>query len=288
MKFTPEVQDNLVVMAFDVREGKQFRIGRIDVTGNEVTQDKVVRRVLDEYDFTPGELYDAKMAPKEGNGRLEKYVQRAASAQQVMIRPVTPEDGDPNTQGRPGGHRRGHVGDDPAGRRLQQRQRRDGPAHLSAAELRHHGPARETSGEWFTPWRTFRGAGQRFSIRLEPGTRYSQYSVNFSDPYWRDEPITFNTLGQSWKRFRESYDEDRLKGAFGFEQRLNEQWRRSIGFRAENVGVEDLDFDAPQEIRDWRGRHPVVRRPVRRGLQRGGRRVRSGRGADRSTPSTSR
>ena len=83
-------------MAYEIREGRQFRIGRIDITGNEVTKDKVVRRVLDEYDFTPGELYDAEMAPREGNGRLEKYVQRAAGAQQVMIRPVAPEDGDPN------------------------------------------------------------------------------------------------------------------------------------------------------------------------------------------------
>lgn len=252
VKFTPEVEDNLVVLAFEIREGRQFRIGRIDVTGNEITRDKVVRRVLDEYDFTPGELYDAKMAPREGNGQLEKYVQRAASANQVMIRPVTPEDGDPNRKDvrvdmeegmtgiiRPGV---GFSSDSGVmGQLIYQQQ------NFDITDLP------ENLGEWFTPWRTYRGAGQRFSIRLEPGTRYSQYSVSFSDPYWRDEPITFNTLGQSWKRFRESYDEERLKGAFGFEHRLNEQWRRSIGLRAENVGVEDLDFDAPQEIRDIEG-----------------------------------
>ncbi len=252
VKFTPAVKDNLVVLAFDVREGNQFRIGRVDITGNDTTKDKVARRVLDEYDFTPGELYDAKMAPKEGNGRLEKYVQRAASAEQVMIRPVTPEDGDPNRKDvrvdleegmtgiiRPG---IGFSSDNGVlGQLIYQQQ------NFDIADLP------EDLGEWFTPWRAFRGAGQRFGIRLEPGTRYSQYSVSFSDPYWRDEPITFHTLGQSWKRFRESYDEDRLKGAFGFEHRLNEQWRRSIGFRAENVGVGDLDFDAPQEIRDFKG-----------------------------------
>ena len=256
VKFTPEVEDNLVVLAFEIREGRQFRIGRIDVTGNEVTKDKVVRRVLDEYDFTPGELYDAKMAPREGNGQLEKYVGRAASTSQVMIRPVTPEDGDPNRKDvrvdmeegmtgiiRPGV---GFSSDSGVmGQLIYQQQ------NFDITDLP------ENLGEWFTPWRTFRGAGQRFSIRLEPGTRYSQYSVSFSDPYWRDEPITFNTLGQSWKRFRESYDEERLKGAIGFEHRLNEQWRRSIGFRAENVGVEDLDFDAPQEIRDIEGNNQL-------------------------------
>ncbi len=256
VKFTPDVEESLVILAFEIREGGQFRIGRIDITGNETTKDKVARRVLDEYDFTPGELYDAKRAPKEGGGRLEKYVQRAAGAQQVMIRPVTPEDGDPNRKDvrldleegmtgiiRPGV---GFSSDSGVlGQLIYQQQNfdiTDPPENL---------------GEWFMPWRAFRGGGQRFSVRLEPGTRYSQYSVSFADPYWRDEPITFNTLGQSWKRYRESYDEKRLKGAFGFEHRLDEQWRRSIGFRAENVGVEDLDFDAPQEIRDVKGNNQL-------------------------------
>jgi len=252
VKFTPEVDENLVTLTINVKEGRQFRIGRIDITGNETTKDKVVRRVLDEYDFTPGELYNAKIAPKEGNGRLEKYSQRAASAQQVMIRPVAPESGDPNTKDvrvdleegmtgliRPGV---GFSSDNGVMAQIIYQQQ-----NFDIADLP------EDLGEWFTPWRTFRGAGQRFGLRLEPGTRYSQYSISFSDPYWRDEPITFNMLGQSWKRFRESYDEKRLKGAIGFEQRLSEQWRRSIGFRAENVGVSDLDFDAPLEIRDFYG-----------------------------------
>lgn len=252
VKFTPEVDENLVTLTIHVKEGRQFRIGRIDITGNETTKDKVVRRVLDEYDFTPGELYNAKIAPKEGNGRLEKYSQRAASAQQVMIRPVAPESGDPNTKDvrvdleegmtgliRPGV---GFSSDNGVMAQIIYQQQ-----NFDIADLP------EDLGEWFTPWRTFRGAGQRFGLRLEPGTRYSQYSISFSDPYWRDEPITFNMLGQSWKRFRESYDEKRLKGAIGFEQRLSEQWRRSIGFRAENVGVSDLDFDAPLEIRDFYG-----------------------------------
>ena len=252
VKFTPEPEDNLVLLQIEVREGNQFRIGRIDITGNDPTKDKVVRRVLDEYDFTPGELYDARIAPKEGNGLLEKYVGRVSGAQQVMIRPVPPDSNDPNRKDvrvdmeegmtgliRPGvGFSSDHG---VMGQLIYQQQ------NFDIADLP------ESLGEWFTPWRAFRGAGQSLTVRLEPGTKYSQYTVGFSDPYWRDEPITFNVLGQNWRRFRESYDEERLKGAFGFEQRLSQQWRRSLGFRAENIEVDDLDFDAPQEIRDFKG-----------------------------------
>ncbi|MEN6426232.1 MAG: POTRA domain-containing protein [Phycisphaerales bacterium] len=254
VKFTPQVEENLVNLAIEIREGRQFRIGRIDITGNETTKDKVARRVLDEYNFTPGELYDAKRAPKEGNGRLEKYVARAAGSTsgQVMIRPVTPEDGDPNRKDVRVDMEEGMTGMIRPGVGFSSDNGVLGQLIYQQQNFDITDPP-ESLGEWLMPWKPFRGGGQRFSVRLEPGTKYSQYSVNFTDPYWRDEPITFNTLGQSWKRYRESYDEKRLKGGFGFEQRVDEQWRRSIGFRAEDVGVGDLDYDAPQEIRDVKG-----------------------------------
>ena len=50
---------NVVDLEYKIREGNQFRVGRVDITGNEQTQDKVIRRVLDEYGFTPGEFYNA-------------------------------------------------------------------------------------------------------------------------------------------------------------------------------------------------------------------------------------
>ena len=250
-RFTTREGDNLVVVEFEVAEGKQFRIGRIEVTGNETTQDKAARRVLDEYHFTPSELYNAKMAPKEGSGLLEKYVQRAVAAQEVMIRPVTPPDGDPNRKDVRVNMEEGMTGviipgvgfstDHGVVGRLTFRQQNfdimDWP---------------EDVGEWLS-MKAFRGAGQTFSIVLEPGTRYSQYGADFVDPYWRDRPVELDVGGRSWERFRESYDEKRLKGTVGFEQRLENYWRRSIGFRVENVGVKELDYDAPMEIREFAG-----------------------------------
>jgi outer membrane protein insertion porin family len=252
VKFTPEPEDYLVILEIEVREGNQFRIGRIDITGNEPTKDKVVRRVLDEYEFTPGELYNARIAPKEGNGQLERYVQRVSGAQQVMIRPVAPDANDPNRKDVRVDMEEGMTGLIRPGVGFSSDHGVMGQLIYQQQNFDIADPP-ETLAEWLMPWKAFRGAGQSLTVRLEPGTRYSQYLVGFSDPYWRDEPITFHTLGQSWKRFRESYDEQRLKGAFGFEQRLSSRWRPSMGFRAENVEVEDLDFDAPQEIRDVEG-----------------------------------
>lgn len=250
-RFTTREGDNLVAVEFEVTEGKQFRIGRIEVTGNETTQDKVARRVLDEYKFTPGELYNAKMAPKEGGALLEKYVQHAAAAQEVMIRPVNPPGGDPNRKDVRVNVEEGMTGvvipgvgfstDSGVVGRLIFQQR-----NFDIADWP------EDLGELLS-MKAFRGAGQTLSLTLEPGTQYSQYGVDFVDPYWRDRPVELDVGGRSWERFRESYDETRLRGTVGFEQRLANSWRRSIGFRAENVGVKDLDFDAPEEIRKFEG-----------------------------------
>ncbi len=251
-RFGPLVDRHMVTVAFEIVEGDRFRIGKIDVTGNEETQDKVLRRVLDEYEFTPGNWYNGQIAPKQGGGLMERYVQRVAVAEQVLIRPVAPEDGAPDRKDVRVDIKEGPTGmimpgigvssDSGVIGRLVYQQRNfditdwpDDPTGL------------------LTPWRYFKGGGQSFSVTLEPGTRYSQYYVQFVDPYWRDRPITLDVMGRSWERYRESYDEGRLKGYVGFEQRLKGRWRRSIGFRAENVTVSRLDFDAPQEIRDVKG-----------------------------------
>jgi outer membrane protein insertion porin family len=251
-RFTPEAGENLVTVELAVVEGSQFRIGRIEIAGNEETQDKAVRRVLDEYEFTPGNLYNARMAPKEGGGLLENYAQRAAVAQEVLIRPVDSADGAADRKDVRVDVKEGSTGmimpgigvssDSGVIGRLVYRQRNfdlsDWP---------------EDASGFLKPWKHWKGAGQSFSITLEPGTKYSQYYVDFVDPYWRDKPVTFNTMGRSWERYRESHDEERLKGYFGFEQRLKGRWQRSVGFRGENVKVADLDVDAPREIIDVEG-----------------------------------
>jgi outer membrane protein insertion porin family len=246
-----EAGANIVDVEFDITEGGQFRIGRVDISGNEVTQDRVIRRILDEYDFTPGQLYNADIAPKEGDGRLEKNIQRMLLTEQTIIRPVSPADGATDRKDArvdikegltgmwsPGvaiGSDAGVIG------RLVFQQRNfditDWP---------------ESFGEFIT-MKAFRGAGQTFQMSLEPGTVVSQYSVSFTEPYFRDKPISMDVVGSSYARGRESYMEERLKGYLGFEERLKNRWRRSLGFRLENVAVSNIDFDAPKEIKDVAG-----------------------------------
>jgi len=255
--------DNIANVVFDVKEGRQFRIGRVDITGNETTQDKVVRHVLDEYGFTPGSLYNAHMAPNEPGGQMEKYIQRMTLAEQAIIMPM-PVAGDPNRldarvdikEGMTGMWNPGvGVGSDSGVM-----------GHLVFQQRNFDITDTPDSFGDFIRMKAFRGAGQTLRIALEPGTRVSRYSISFTEPYFRDKPTSLDVVGSFYERGRESYDEERMKAYLGFEQRLEDKWRRSIGFRAENVDVGSLDTDAPKEIVDVKGGNALL--GVRGGLGR--------------------
>jgi len=255
LEFVPDV--NVVDVEFYIIEGKQFRIGRVGITGNEQTQDKVVRHVLDEYGFVPGQLYNADLAPRQGGGKLEEYVQRTTLAEEVIIRPVTPGNGADNRKDLRVDIKEGKTGSvmlaggfssdsDVIGQLVYEQRNFD----ISDRP--------ESFGEFITG-RAFKGAGQSLKIALEPGTRVSQHSVTFIEPYFQDKPLTLNVRGSSWEREIERrddsrlYDEGRTKGHVGFERRYENRWRRSIAFRVENVDVDNIYLYAPKEITDVKG-----------------------------------
>ena len=249
LRFVPEA--NVVDVEFEIAEGKKFRIGKIEITGNEQVHDKVIRRILDEYDFSPGELYNADIAPKQGGGQLERYVQMMTMSEEAMIRPAKPAESAPDRldaivdvkEGLTGMWNPGvAVGSDSGviGQLIWQQRNfdiQDWPESL----------------EEFITMRSFTGAGQSLRVALEPGTQVSYYSATFTEPYFQDKPTSLDVVGSSFERWRDSHDEKRTKASVGFEWRLKNHWRPSLGFRAENVEVGDLDLYAPQEIIDARG-----------------------------------
>ncbi|MBN2456755.1 MAG: outer membrane protein assembly factor BamA [Sedimentisphaerales bacterium] len=244
------VSDATVAVEFNIAEGERFRIGRINITGNQNVRDKVVRRVLDEYDFQPGLWYNAYIARGDGRGQLEKIVQRSVLTEQngAVITPVGQEPNQRDAQ-------------------VSIVEGRTGMVILGAGVATDSGVIGQLVfnqmnfdiGDWpesfeqFITGKAFRGAGQSLRIALEPGTEVSQYSVSFTEPYFQDRPVSLDVVGSSYKRGRESYYEGRTKGYVGFERRYRDRWRRSLGIRVENVKVDGIDSDAPQEIIDVQG-----------------------------------
>ena len=243
--------DNSIELTYNITEAERFRIGRIEITGNEKTHDKVVRRELDEMDFRPGRWYNASAAKGDGKGALESNIKRSALADNVLITPVDAEDGQKTavvdiTEGRTGMIMFGAGVDSSSGVIGQ-----------IILEQRNFDIT-----DWPESWsdfirgKAFRGAGQRMRLSLEPGTEVTRYSIDFTDPYAWDKPLELNVGSSKYERGRESYDEDRLKGYFGLTRRYKDGWALGWRFRAEDVKI-DADDDAPREVWDADGSNAV-------------------------------
>lgn len=240
---------NLVDVEFDVAEGDRYKIGLVNIGGNEDTQDKVVRQILDEYDFVPGNWYNAKQAAGDGKSFLERRIQQRAIAESVTITPVDGIEGHKNakvdvTEGQTGSILLGAGVSSNSGAigQLVYQQR-----NFDSSDRP------ENWGEFLTG-KAYKGAGQNLRISLEPGTEVSQYSISFTEPYFLDKPISLDMVASSWEREQESYDEGRIKGYLGFEKRYKNDWRTSIGFRLEQVNISSIEWNAPKEVYDDKGK----------------------------------
>ena len=249
-------EPNVVDAVFTIDEGKQFRIGKIDIIGNKETQDKVFRRIMDEYDFVPGELYNAHMAPRQGNGQLERYLRAMTSSERVIVQPVKPADGSEDRRDAEVDIKEGLTGAFNPGVSIGSDSGIIGQFILSQRNFDYKDWPE--SFDELIKMQAFKGAGQKLTMTLAPGTYVSYYALSFTEPYFRNKPTSLNITGSSWERWRESYDEKRTKGHFGFEKRYKSGWRRQLGFRVENVEVKDLEIDAPQEIIDVKGYNLLI------------------------------
>ncbi|MDD5063560.1 MAG: POTRA domain-containing protein [Phycisphaerae bacterium] len=242
------ISEDKVDVEFGITEGERFRIGRISITGNEQIQDKAVRQVLNEYDFLPGRWYNADIAHGDGSGELEKEVRRMVVAESATITP----------RGETAGQKdadvsiiEGQTGMVMLGAGVTSD---SGAVGQVIIEQRNFDISdRPESFSEFITGKAFRGAGQSMRIALQPGTEVSEYSINFTEPYFMNKPISLDVAGSSWERSRESYDENRLKGYVGFDKRYKNHWHRSLGIRMENVNINDVDSDAPSEITSVKG-----------------------------------
>jgi outer membrane protein insertion porin family len=205
--------------------------------------------VLDEKEFKPGEWYNAHIARGDGEGELEKDIKGSVYTQTATITPV-----DDNVPGEKNAEVRvteGKTGSIMFGAGVSSS---DGLIGQVIYEQRNF-----DYKKWPKSWRkffsddSFKGAGQRLRIALEPGTEVSRYSITFTEPYLKDKPISMTLSGSSWQRYRESYNEERLKGYVGFTKRMKKGYYRILAYRFEDVTVADVDDDAPKEVTDVKG-----------------------------------
>ena len=245
-QFLPDVPK--VKVEFDINEGGRYRVGEVVITGNTSYQDRTIRRIMDEEAFTPGQWYNADTARGNGEGELEKIIKQSVVAESAVI---VPTGADPNTRDAMVTITEGQTGSIMLGAGIGSDDGLIGNITLNQRNF-DITDTPDSFKDIFTGG-AFRGAGQQFRLSASPGTDVSRYVASFTEPYLYDKPIAMSLSGSLFERERETYDEKRLAGKVGLEKRYPDKWRRGISFRAENVDVDDLEWDAPQDVIDVEG-----------------------------------
>lgn len=222
----------LVIVRID--EGRAYRVGKVTVRGNQNTQERVIlHRVRG---MTPGRRFDRAGVEYTALRLRESSLFNDARISVLgdvgdLYRDVLIEVDEAST---------GRVG---FGVGVSSDAGVVGAITLSQSNFDIFDPP-ETVGELFTG-KAFRGAGQSFSLAIEPGNEQNRFGVSFSEPHLLESDIFFSMSFTLFQRVREDWDEGRIGGSIRVGRRFGDVWSGSIQVRIEQVDISDLEVDAP-------------------------------------------
>ncbi|MCX8026504.1 MAG: outer membrane protein assembly factor BamA [Thermodesulfovibrionales bacterium] len=220
---TPDDKTRLLDIVYKIDEGDKFRIGRIDISGNVKTEDKVIRREmrLDEGDVFNGAL-------------IKRSYERLNNLQYFDPVEIIPK---PNTETK-------LIDIDIKVKEKPTGFLSIGGGYSSVDKL--IGMVDITQGN-------FLGKGYYLKARGELGGLSSFYELSFRNPYFMDKPISFGT---SIYRIRRDYP-DYSRRSTGFEVSFGrtfwEYWGASIAYNLERTNISDINENASIIIKEQEG-----------------------------------
>lgn len=251
--FTVPNEPGVVRVQYEIKERPPSKVGQIFIVGNEVTQDRVIRRVIGLYPGQTLRYPELKIAERDLT-RLNIFKMDPENGIRPTLTVLENEDSeykDILVQ----------VQETQTGSLLF------GAGFNSDAGLvgsivlneRNFDLLRfPTSLSDFWEGRAFRGAGQEFRIEAVPGTELQRYSVSFREPFLFDRPYSLTAAAYYNDRIFNEYRENRTGGRLTVGHALDKAWTVSAGLRIENVNVSDVPYFAPKDYLDVVGGNFLV------------------------------
>lgn len=241
-------QPGLVRVQYQVRERPPAKVGQIFIVGNDVTQDRVIRRMLGLY---PGQTlrYPEVRIAEANLGRSNIF----ETNPELGVRPTVTviDDSDSVYKDVLVTVKETHTGSLMFGAGINSDAGLVGSVVLNERNFDIF--RLPTSIDDILEGRAFRGGGQEFRMEAVPGTELQRYTVSFREPFLFDLPYSFGTSGYYYDRIFNEYRENRFGGRFTLGHQLNNRWTVTTGLRVENVNVSDTGFWAPADYKDVQG-----------------------------------
>jgi outer membrane protein insertion porin family len=234
----PNTQTGTIDLTYAVEEGGKSYIEKIEIRGNVKTKDRVLRRELA---VSPGEVFDMTRV-KLSQQRLEglNYFERVD----------TEAEPDPN------------LPPDRKNLVISVAEKNTGNFSVGAGyssidSLLGFVEISQGNFDLFNPPK-FMGGGQKMRLRAQLGARVQDYQLTFIEPWFLGKKLEFSTdLYHRELRYvsiNGLYDERRTGTRLGLRRALGSDFFiGGISYTLENVGIIDVDDDAPQSIKDEQG-----------------------------------
>lgn len=219
----PDEEKLTVDVDYNIKKGDKFHIGRVNISGNVKTVDKVIRR---EIRVDEGDEYSASKIQKSKK-RLEdlQYFETVDINQKPEPDKKT-VDLDVNVKEKPTGFLT------------------IGGGYSSIDNL--IGMVDVTQTNLF-------GRGYSLTLRGELGGKSSYYTIAFRDPWFLDKPLLFGFNLYRQKREYKNYTKDGTGLSITFGKRYGEDWSASVTYDIERSKVTDVADDADSIIKDMEG-----------------------------------
>ncbi len=115
-----------------------------------------------------------------------------------------------------------------------------------------------TSWEDLFSGSAFRGGGQELRIEAVPGTTLQRYTVSLREPFLFDSLFSLNVSGYYYERQYNEDQESRLGGRITLGRKLNQYWNFTVGMRVENIAINNVPINAPEDYQSVEGNNFLV------------------------------
>ena len=217
----------LVDITYKITKNNKVRFERINITGNTVTRDKVIRREL--------KVYEGEYFSGEGLKKSAANLHRLGYFEDVEV------------QTKKGSR------DDLMVLDVNVKERATGSFSLGSGYSSFEG----IIGVFQISQRNLFGYGQKLMARAQLGSRRTDFDISFTEPWLFDKPLSAGVDVFKWEVEYDEFVKDSLGGqlTFGYPIGLDDFTRGTIIYRYDDAEISDIRENASQIIKDLEGRN---------------------------------
>ena len=217
---------------YEIEEGPKFYVRLIHIRGNTRTKDKVIRR---EILIHPGESFDGEKVK-----RSQEKIYNLGYFEDVKVKTQ------PTSQ------------PDQIDLIFEVEEKKTGLltfglGYSSIEEFIGYIDLTQSNFDISNP-PTFIGGGQKIRVRAQLGSKREDYSISFTEPYFRDKPISLGFDLYNTTRYWTNYDETRRGGVVRGGKKLTESLTLSSRYKYEMVRIYHLSGEVSEELEKEEGK----------------------------------